>query len=594
MYQVGKTEPSVGRDTIRVERARESFLSSGDFPADAVSRLVSASWLRSRAAGVSDLANVLDRGYVGELDLETRFVRAALPVIERLELELNDLAVSIALTDRRSRVLIRRDNQRMLGGRFDGVYFAPGFNYSEESVGTNGVGTALASGRAVFISGAEHFAENITVFACAGAPVRDPLTGVVQGVLDLSCLAKDASPFMRVLAQQAAQHIEAELRVAGSQRQQAMLDRFLQISRNSRGPVLSVGGEVFMSDMRATQQLSPQEKAYLREIAAGLIGVRDSVVLEVELPTGRTAQVYPETVIAGTEVAGVVLRVDLTAAEDKPPRGSATAAGMPELPGTSPAWRTVCAQVLEAARTMTPLVVTGESGTGKLSLITAAHRRLYPARPILVVDCRAADPLALLHDGEDTARPPAIVLTHLDELPERFAAELDRWLESRPAAGWLAATVTPTTGEPTRSDVVMRHFHHSVTAPALRHRLDDLQPLVPHLLRALAPRRKVACTPGVMRVLLGYDWPGNLTELREALRTALSRRPVGDLQQNDLPEICFGSGRRLTPIENAERDAIIRALVDTGGNRRDAARTLGIARSSLYRKIQVYGIRRIE
>ncbi|WP_084478889.1 sigma-54-dependent Fis family transcriptional regulator [Nocardia jejuensis] len=578
-------------DIVRVERARESFLSSGDFPSDAVSGVVSASWRRSRAAGVSDLANVLDRGYVGDLDLESRFVRSALPVIERLELELNDLPVSIALTDRRSRVLIRRDNQRMLGGRFDNVFFAPGFTYAEDTVGTNGVGTALASGRAVFISGPEHFAENITVFACAGAPIRDPLTGAVHGVLDLSCLTEDASPFMRVLVQQAARNIEAELRATGSLRHQAVLERFLQVSRTARGPVLSLGGEVFMSDTRANEQLSPQEKAYLREIASGLTGVRDSVVLEVELPTGRPVRVRPEAVTVGADVAGVVLRVDL-ATVARAPRAARNAVGMPELPGVSPAWRAVCAEVLEAARTVTPVVLTGETGCGKSSLVTAAHRRLYPSRPLVVVDCRVEDPIARLRDPADDARPPTIVLAHLDELPERFAGELDLHLESRAPGGWLVATMGSAPGrESVLSDAVLRHLDRSIGVPALRHRSDDLQQLVPHLLRTLAPRRTVKCTSGVMRVLLAYEWPGNLTELREALRIALSRRPVGDLQHLDLPETCFAAGRRLSPIENAERTAIVRALVDADGNRSDAARTLGIARSSLYRKIQAYGIR---
>ncbi|MCU1648563.1 MAG: Fis family transcriptional regulator, partial [Nocardia sp.] len=113
-----------------VVRARESFLTSGDLPPGGVSGLVSASWQRSLAAGVSDLTNVLDRGYIADLDLQSRFVQCALPVIDRLEVELSDLAVSIALTDRNSRVLLRRDNQRMLGGRFDTVFFAPGFSYS--------------------------------------------------------------------------------------------------------------------------------------------------------------------------------------------------------------------------------------------------------------------------------------------------------------------------------------------------------------------------------------------------------------------------------------------------------------------------------
>ncbi|MFB7724397.1 sigma-54-dependent Fis family transcriptional regulator [Nocardia sp. NPDC056100] len=606
---------SLAGHSIPVVRARESFLSSGDLPVDGVSGLVSASWRRSVEAGVSDLSNVLDRGYVGDLDLQSRFVQCALPVIDRLELELSDLPVSIALTDRNSRVLLRRDNQRLLGGRFDTVFFAPGFNYSEGEVGTNGVGTALASGKAVFITGHEHFAENITVFACAGAPIRDPLTGLVQGVLDLSCLATDASPFMHSLAQQAARNIEIELRASGSVHQQAVLEHFLRVSRTARGPVVSLGGDVFMSDTRANQQLLPQEKAYIREIASGLSGLRDSMVLDVEMPSGRSARVRPETVTVGADIAGVVLRVDLTAPEPSARRAPVKSVGMPEIPGDSAAWRRVTGEVVDAAHTAAPVVLTGESGSGKLALLTAAHRRAFPTRPLVVIDCRT-DPVAQVLKGLEATRLPTLVLAHLDEFPGDYD-DLDRILDERGEHGWLAATMAHTNTECAHAvsdkvaedstpssrracgrdphaqlDSVLRHFDISVSVPPLRHRIDDLPQLVSHLLGVLAPRRTVACTPATLRVLLGHDWPGNIAELREALRTALTRRPVGDLRAEDLPETCFVSGgRRLTPIEAAERSAIVRALMQTGGNRRDAAVLVGIARSSLYRKIQAYGIR---
>jgi transcriptional regulator of acetoin/glycerol metabolism len=92
-------------------------------------------------------------------------------------------------------------------------------------------------------------------------------------------------------------------------------------------------------------------------------------------------------------------------------------------------------------------------------------------------------------------------------------------------------------------------------------------------------------------VLRHSAWPGNVTELEHALRAALRRRPVGDLRREDLPASCFtGSRRALGQLEALERDAIVRALVDAGGNRKQAASDLGMSRSSLYRKIHTFGI----
>lgn len=94
-----------------------------------------------------------------------------------------------------------------------------------------------------------------------------------------------------------------------------------------------------------------------------------------------------------------------------------------------------------------------------------------------------------------------------------------------------------------------------------------------------------------MRLIGCYSWPRNVTQLREALHHALRRRPVGELQTDDLPSYCHTTARRtLTAIETAERDAIVTAIRDAGGNRQLAAQNLGIARSSLYRKLKAYGI----
>jgi transcriptional regulator of acetoin/glycerol metabolism len=97
-----------------------------------------------------------------------------------------------------------------------------------------------------------------------------------------------------------------------------------------------------------------------------------------------------------------------------------------------------------------------------------------------------------------------------------------------------------------------------------------------------------------MRVVVRYSWPRNIGQLEDALRAALSKRPVGDVQPDDLPGYCHNTSRRqLSGLESIERDAIVKALHDARGNRVHAAQALGIARSSLYRKLRSYGIETI-
>ena len=94
-----------------------------------------------------------------------------------------------------------------------------------------------------------------------------------------------------------------------------------------------------------------------------------------------------------------------------------------------------------------------------------------------------------------------------------------------------------------------------------------------------------------MRLLGSYRWPGNVGQLRDALAAALTRRPVGVIEAADLPAFCQSSPRSaLRPVDEIERDAIVTALRDAAatGWRRPTA--LGLARSTLYRKIRQYGI----
>jgi transcriptional regulator of acetoin/glycerol metabolism len=94
-----------------------------------------------------------------------------------------------------------------------------------------------------------------------------------------------------------------------------------------------------------------------------------------------------------------------------------------------------------------------------------------------------------------------------------------------------------------------------------------------------------------MRILLRSQWQGNIAELVTVLRTALGRRRTGEITPKDLPEFCHTTSRHvLTPWETLERDAIVRTLLDAGGDRPKAAAMLGISRATIYRKITAYGI----
>lgn len=139
--------------------------------------------------------------------------------------------------------------------------------------------------------------------------------------------------------------------------------------------------------------------------------------------------------------------------------------------------------------------------------------------------------------------------------------------------------------------LLLRHFREVTRVPALRYRIDEIGDIAWTILHRLSLRRSLRLSHQVIRVLEGYPWPGNISELEDVLRYVTARKPVGEIQPPDLPVLCFqGRARRMSMLETAQCDAIIQALYESRGNRYKAAMMLGIARSSLYRKIDAFGI----
>ncbi|MEO6880311.1 MAG: helix-turn-helix domain-containing protein, partial [Mycobacteriaceae bacterium] len=183
---------------------------------------------------------------------------------------------------------------------------------------------------------------------------------------------------------------------------------------------------------------------------------------------------------------------------------------------------------------------------------------------------------------------PLVVLRDLDRwttVPPGLAAAL------RASRARLAATAMDRARCTVDVVEVLAWFRRSVTVPPLRNRARDLAALVTDVLADVAPGRDVQLSAEALRILARHGWPGNMVELRDALDTAVRRRPVGVLEIGDLPESCQSAPRgALRPVDQAERDAFVAALRQFDGNRTTAATALGVARSTLYRKIAQYGI----
>jgi len=601
----------------RITAAREGFLATGSALEGAVPNVVAASWLRSRTAGVD--AATSQALFHSDLDTSSRLVRCSRPIIDRLSEETANIPLSIAVTDGKARVLTRVDNSRTIGLLLDDVSFAPGFDYAEGGMGTNGVGTVFESGQPIQIVGPEHFHERLQPFACSGTPIRDPLSGRIEGVLDISCLTEHSSPLMHALVRAAAHDIERNLLIDGSQCQQALFETFVRADARSRSAVMAVGGTAVMANAMAQDLLTPMERATLQDHARHLMSRQDRSVDQLELSTGKVVRIRGTRIVAGADVAGVVLEIALVAEAATLPSQTVAVLPVPTLTmrsgeglnmpllltpstlsgnGQSPLWKRACNDIASASANHHALLVMGETGSGKFSLLAEIYHRVNPGGRSLLID--AVDISPYFYDDaeaalEATNRPTLYIFRNIDELSTDGVEELNKFLlaladSDRPVS--VAATLSDANLD---SDLPFRdllvHFQQAVTVPPLRHRIEDVDTVVTQVLNEISQGRNTRVGPAAMRVIRRYSWPRNITQLKEALAAALLRRPVGDIQPEDLPGYCHDSARRqLTGMEALERDAIVKALRDADGNRVQAAATLGIARSSLYRKLKSFGI----
>jgi sigma-54 dependent transcriptional regulator, acetoin dehydrogenase operon transcriptional activator AcoR len=601
-----------GAGSDRLAAARERFLTAGVAEPEGergVRGTILASWGRSRGWRVP--ADRIDVAYLGDPDLDTPLTRSALPVLRKLRENLEGQPISIILTDPSGLVLARMRAHADLDRHLDSVRLAPGFSYAEKSVGTNGIGTALEGGCPAHVFGHEHYAENLEDLACAGVPIRHPISGSTVGLIDLTCWRRDADPLLIALSRTTADQITHALLSDSSGREMGLMREYRRACRHSAGMVLGLSNDMVMTNDQARQVLDPGDQVVLVGEAAEALASRRPTAIDVDLPTGARARVHCRPVRSEDASAGGIVHVRLiqpggsqAAGVAGRPRAS-RAMTLPGLVGSGSLWLRAC-QEAEAVRDGGEwLALEGEPGVGKLALLRALHQRRNPAGHFRVLDAADAGGEEWLAQTrrELLEAEGDLVIRHVARLGTRHRRALSVMLADARAAGrqrvlWVAMTqcqpaqCQPAHGQPAQCQpAVQQSFPRSVEVPPLRHHIDDLHELVPFFLARLGREGQLSCSPEAMQLLLRSGWPGNVEQVWQVLRNVVRRRRSGSVQPQDLPPECWAVSRRLlSPLESIERDAITEGLLHAKGNKAQAAQQLGMSRATIYRKIHEYGI----
>jgi DNA-binding NtrC family response regulator len=296
----------------------------------------------------------------------------------------------------------------------------------------------------------------------------------------------------------------------------------------------------------------------------------------------------------------------------------------------SPAMKAIVRTVERVAPSDVSILITGESGTGKEVIADLIHALSPRSKgPFIKINC-AALPRELIEselfgsvkgaytgaqsDREGLFRQAesgTLLMDELAEMPIDTQSKLLRVLqekEFRPVGGRtsfkadcriIASTnqkvETAIADGKLREDLYYRISAISIALPPLRERREDILPLANSFLKrfaAQAGRTLTGFSPGAAEQLRKYDWPGNVRQLQNQVQRAalMTEGLVVDGHDLSITAVPDEDESGLTLLEGMERNTIIQLLKETGGNKLETAKRLGIGRQTLYNKIKAYAI----
>ena len=304
-------------------RFRERFL-QGEPVAAGVRAPILNSWQRCRSLGLSP--DQSDLPFREDIDPDDRFIRAAAPVLDRLQSRFAGSSMNICVADASGTVLLRRFGDASLARNLPAIQSVPGFVFSERVAGTNGIGLALAERKLIRVYGAEHFAERSQGAACRALPVRDPLSGRIEGVLCFGYPRIADDPALATVLRRAAEAIERRLLGQSSARERALLRTYLTARADAAHRVLGVD--------ELASALHPHDRAILMERAAELISRAQRGAVDVSLRSGRQVTLVSRPMASDCGVEGVAIEAVLHGSA--PRAGNAPTSGLPREPFAAP------------------------------------------------------------------------------------------------------------------------------------------------------------------------------------------------------------------------------------------------------------------
>ncbi|WP_208379059.1 sigma-54-dependent Fis family transcriptional regulator [Cumulibacter soli] len=563
---------------VKVDLASAGLLSRGP-RTGAVPDPIERSWRRSISLGVSpgraDLAEPADA------ELDDELIRAARPVLNRLARDVADMCVGVVLSDVDGVIIDRYIFNAPQRSYLDRLGVLVGSDFAERTVGTNGLGSVVEERAPIFVRGAEHFIEALEEVACAGVPIFDPSTRRVRGSVSLTCTAAIANPLMLTLAHTAARDIEQRLMDGRSRGLMDIASAFARATSRGNAAVALLTPNTVLANTAGLSYVSPANHAVIWDRL-----VRERVehlaLMRLELLEGEVDVRAQRVHVSDEDVAFEV--------------SFAPARPRPSQRGLRSSWHSLAsvhAELRAVVRASAVVALAGAPGVG----------RAYVARRVL--GNAGFDELDIAVSHGPRAAPWSevafaavvagrqLLLRNVDGLGAPELPRLGALLEAADDSAGGPARVVLTFDPERASDellALVRSAASLVRLPELSQMRSVVPVLAHHFLAQYAPEQRCKLSAAAMQALAQRSWPSNIRELRQVIHDLVVRHPGEVVRASDIPDDDEPTGRRLSPIEYAERKVIVAALRESQGNRAEAARILGIGRTTLYRKLRLLRI----
>lgn len=587
---LGRQVPSTVREWDRVREVKlEVFrqdplsIDPADYP-DVRSDVV-LSWKRSLLAGVDPWATGIP--FDADFNPTSRLAQVAQPIMNRLEDQISDLSSWGFLTDRACRLLTAVVGDSPQAQRLRQMDMRPGLCFAEEAIGSNGIACAHEQQRPFIISGSEHFRMNSEILTTTGVIIKDPYTKRFVGTLGVHCRREYSSAAVLPLVTELGRSIEAQLLASRADSEREFFDFFLRTQRRYRGPVVGIMKTLYVANNQARELLGDADEELLRRLAEEASTRSRERTLRRRLSSGNAVaiKVTPLEQAAGSFAAVLTLE----------PAAVKSFAGTADLDTGSDAGRDFRRQLQQALAERHPVLLSGERGTGK-SFEAAVALAYHPgAGQLTGLDAEAAS--ARPQEWLEAVRialadsDRCVLLSHVEDLPLELMTAVADLIAG--AKAQVVGTTCEQMGDDSPAVFVRESFPVVVPVPPLRERAHEFAELCRSILADLASSgdgTPVVLAPKALSALVAHDWPGNVRQLRQVLATSRIRAAGSQIRLSDLPAR-YGnghSGRFLGEMDRVERQTLMVALREAGGNRNIAAEKLGISRATIYRKLKRY------